>query len=68
MKVKQTWEITSRDARFRGLDDEAILELIAHSSCMSLGMVHIYDEESSETMLKGPMCCLVTKKIEIEKE
>ena len=67
MKVKQTWEITSKDARFQGLDDEGILDLIANSSGMSLGMVHIYDEESSETVLQGPMCCLVTKKIEIEK-
>ena len=65
MKVKQTWEITKGDARFRGLDDEDILELVAKG--MSLGMIYIYDEESIETLNKGPICCLVTKKIEIEK-
>jgi hypothetical protein len=65
MKVKQTWEIDKKDARFRELDDEAILALVADS--MSLGMIYLFDEESSETMLKGPVCRLVTTKIEIVK-
>ena len=63
MKVKQTWKIDKKDARFRELSDEDICELVVKN--LSMGIIYIYDEESVESLNKGPLCRLVTTKAKL---
>jgi len=63
MKVVHEYDINMEDDRFREADGDKILELVTKN--LFMGIIYVYDEETIESLNKGPIFRLVTTKVEI---